>query len=171
LLPAGSQKKSTNKTIIWANPRTVSKQTEVDGAMKIQRIILIIAFMAGLMSMAGIYATANDVPDNIMIQNEGYKTNKKGPVPLSHKKHSVDYKVACTECHHDYQDGKNVWKEGQPVKKCVDCHDPLAKKGNTDKLQNAFHKNCKNCHKELAKADPGKEVPYKKCNDCHEKKS
>lgn len=136
-----------------------------------KRALLLLAFMAGFMLMVGVYATATDVPDDIMIQNEGYKTNKKGPVPLSHKKHSVDYKIACTECHHEYEDGKNVWEEGKPVQKCAACHDPMAKKGNTDKLQNAYHKNCKNCHKELAAADPEIKVPYKKCNECHEKKS
>ena len=139
--------------------------------MKSRTVFLTLAFIASLILVIGMSATATDVPDDLMINNDGYKTNKKGPVPLSHKKHSVDYKVACTECHHDYQDGKNVWEEGKPVKKCGDCHDPLSKKGNTDKLQNAYHKNCKNCHKELAKADPGKNVPYKKCNECHQKKS
>jgi hypothetical protein len=139
--------------------------------MKRRTFFLAIAFIGVFMLIAGVYATATDVPDDLMIQNEGYKTNKKGPVPLSHKKHSVDYKIACTECHHDYKDGKNVWQEGQPVEKCAACHDPQAKKGNAAKLQNAFHKNCKNCHKELVAADPNKKVPYKKCKDCHEKKS
>ena len=139
--------------------------------MKRRTLFLAIAFIGVFMLIAGVYATATDVPDDFKIQNEGYKTDKKGPVHLSHKKHSADYKIACTECHHDYKDGKNVWQEGQPVEKCVACHDPKAKKGNAGKLQNAFHKNCKNCHKELVAADPNKKVPYKKCKDCHEKKS
>ena len=134
-------------------------------------IILTIAFMASLMVIAGVYATAVDAPDDVKIENQGYKSDKKGPVNLSHKKHNIDYKVACTECHHVYEQGKNVWKEGQPVHKCIECHDPINKKDNQDKLQNAFHQNCKNCHKELAKADPSKKLPYKKCNDCHQKKS
>ena len=111
--------------------------------------------------------TAADVPDEVTIENEGYKKDKKGAVKLSHKKHNTDYKVTCTECHHDYKDGKNVWKEGEPVKKCSGCHDPLKKEGKVIKLQNANHKNCKNCHKALE----GKKAPFKKCNDCHEKKS
>jgi len=110
--------------------------------------------------------TAADVPDKVKIENEGYASDKKGGVNLDHKKHSVDYKVACTECHHDYKDGKNVWKEGDPVKKCGDCHNPEKKEGKVDKLQNAYHKNCKDCHKALE----GKKAPFKKCNDCHEKK-
>ena len=107
--------------------------------------------------------TAADVPDEIMIENKGYKKDKKGPVKLTHKKHAVDYKVACNDCHHVYKDGKNVWKEGEPVQKCSECHDPKKKQGNTMKLQNAYHKNCKNCHKDSGKAT----APHKKCNDCH----
>ena len=110
--------------------------------------------------------TAADVPDEITIENEGYKNDKKGAVKLSHKKHATDYKVACTECHHDFKDGKNIWKEGNPVKKCSECHNPEKKEGKVMKLQNAYHKNCKDCHKALE----GKKAPFKKCNDCHEKK-
>ncbi|MGD9031590.1 MAG: cytochrome c3 family protein [Desulfobacteraceae bacterium] len=129
-----------------------------------------VAVLAGLMFLGVGVLTAADVPDEIMISNEGYKTDKKGPVKLTHKKHSVDYKVACNECHHEYENGKNVWKEGQPVKKCADCHDPKKKQGKTLKLNIAYHKNCKNCHKEIMKKDPSKKAPFKKCNDCHQKK-
>ena len=37
--------------------------------------------------------------------------DKKGVVMLSHDKHSVDYRIPCTQCHHDYQGGGNVWKD------------------------------------------------------------
>lgn len=111
-----------------------------------------------------------DVPDEAMIENTGYKSDKKGPVKLTHKKHNEEYKVACTECHHEYEDGKNVWKEGQPVKKCAECHDPKKKQGKTLKLNLAYHKNCKTCHKELNKKDPSKKPPFKKCTGCHAKK-
>jgi len=137
--------------------------------MKKGLLTVMMVALAGLVFLTVGVLTAADVSDEIMIENKGYKDDKKGPVKLSHKKHSTDYKVACAECHHDYKDGKNVWKEGQPVKKCSECHDAEAKKGNTDKLQNAYHKNCKNCHKELV--DKGKEAPFKKCNDCHQGKS
>ena len=128
---------------------------------------LVMVSLAGLLFLAVGALTATDASDDIMINNEGYKVDKKGPVKLSHKKHSVDYKVACTDCHHDYKDGKNVWKEGEPVKKCSACHNPLKKEGNTLKLNAAFHKNCKVCHKDLVKE--GKEAPTK-CKDCHQKK-
>lgn len=131
--------------------------------------VLLVA-LTGLLFLAVGVLVAADVPDEVIIQNTGYKQDKKGAVHFSHKKHHADYKVACTECHHNYENGKNVWKEGDPVKPCKDCHDPLKAQGNVPKLQNAFHKNCKNCHRDLAKAGK-KSGPFKKCNDCHQKKS
>ena len=116
-------------------------------------------------------------PDEIMIENKGYKKDKKRPVLLTHKKHAdptkdKGYGIACADCHHVYKDGKNVWKEGDHVDKCSKCHD-ISKNTKENgvkviKLQNAYHKNCKNCHKALKKE--GKETgPFKKCNGCHKK--
>jgi hypothetical protein len=113
--------------------------------------------------------SATDIPEKILIESKGYAEVKKGPVPFNHKKHQTDYKIACTECHHIYKDGKNVWKQGDPVQKCSACHDPNEKKDKVDKLQNAFHKNCKDCHKKEVEEGKVKKAPYKKCNDCHEK--
>jgi hypothetical protein len=132
--------------------------------MKSKLVTLFMVALTGLVFLAVGALTAADVPEEVSIENEGYKSDKKGPVPLSHKKHVDEYGVACTECHHDYQDGKNVWKEGDPVKKCAECH-PMetkeAKSAGVDKLKNAYHKNCKNCHKEKGKG------PFKKCTECH----
>ena len=135
--------------------------------------ILIVALTGMLfLSAAALTAAAKqDVPDEIMLENKGYKKDKKGPVKLTHKEHNVKFKVACADCHHVYKDGKNVWKEGDQVEKCSTCHDPKKKNKKTKamKLQNSYHKNCKNCHKALKKE--GKPTgPYKKCNGCHEKR-
>ncbi|MBN2061586.1 MAG: cytochrome c3 family protein [Deltaproteobacteria bacterium] len=150
--------------------------------------LVIIAFAAVLFASAGAL-TAVDVPDQIKIENEGYKKDIKGSVTLSHKKHSADYNVACTECHHLYGEeikidnpkGRdatlvkeafrgtgiemefhtipNLWKEGDKVQKCIECHDPLKKDGNAPKLQTAYHNNCRVCHKELGKKNlPGRYV-------------
>ncbi|MBW1729517.1 MAG: cytochrome c3 family protein [Deltaproteobacteria bacterium] len=137
--------------------------------MKRKGLGLLVVLLVGLVFLVVGVLVAADVPDQIVINNTGYKADKKGPVHFSHKKHHADYKVACTECHHDYQNGKNVWKEGDPVQHCSKCHNPLKKQGKVPKLQNAYHKNCKTCHKKLAKA--GKKTgPYKKCSQCHAKK-
>jgi hypothetical protein len=114
---------------------------------------------------------AQEVPKELKIENEGYPADKKGGVSFSHEKHVKEYKAACTDCHHEIKDGQNVWKEGDFVKKCSECHDLAQKQGKVMKLQNAYHRNCKNCHKAYLAEHPDSKAPYKKCNDCHEKKT
>jgi len=129
-----------------------------------------VVVLAGLIFLGVGVLTAADAPDEIVISNEGYQTDKKGPVKLSHKKHAAEYGAKCTDCHHIYKDGKNVLTEKDPIEKCSKCHSPLKKEGKVLKLNLAYHKNCKNCHKEISEKDPSKKAPFKKCNDCHEKK-
>ena len=47
---------------------------------------------------------------------------------FAHKRHAIDFQISCGECHHVYEDGQNIWKEGMPIQKCSECHDfPLSK--------------------------------------------
>lgn len=124
--------------------------------------------LTGLFIFSGIII-ASDTPETIIIDGKSYNKDIKGPVNFHHVKHNMEYKVACAECHHVYKDGNNTWKEGDPVQKCVECHDPLKSDGNVKKLMLAFHNNCKNCHKKAANEE-GKEAPYKKCEGCHQEK-
>jgi len=133
-------------------------------------LTVLVASLTGLLFLTVGILVAADIPEQITIQNTGYKQDKKGPVVFNHKKHQVDYKIACTTCHHNYENGKNVWKEGDPVQPCKTCHNPLKKQGKIPKLQNAYHKECKNCHRDLAK-EGKKTGPFKKCSECHQKKS
>jgi hypothetical protein len=106
-----------------------------------------------------------EIMDVIIIENQGYESDKKDPVKFSHLRHNKEYEVSCVECHHLYEDGKNLWKEGDHVDKCVVCHDPVEEKDKAIRLQSAFHKNCRDCHTEASKE--GKEAPSKKCSECH----
>jgi hypothetical protein len=135
-----------------------------------RNVLVLLGVMVSMAVFVGIGALiAADLPDEINIHSDAFATHKKGPVTLSHKKHTVDYKIACTECHHVYKDGKNVLKKGDPIQKCSECHDPVKSEGKVKKLMLAYHKNCQGCHKDLEKA--GKPTgPTKKCNDCHAKK-
>jgi hypothetical protein len=99
-----------------------------------------------------------------------------GPVLFRHQKHVQTYlnldgnNIRCEECHHEYIKGKNIWKEGDFVKKCgtLDCHDPFEKKGEKqEKLKTAYHYACKLCHKDITKSDDKKDAPYIKCSGCH----
>jgi len=135
-----------------------------------------------------------DSPDLyiININNQNYKKDRKGPVKFAHKKHVLENKITCFECHHEYKDedkdGKmdedkdvdkgeskglrnfyNPWKD---KKKCSECHDPLVKKENAPKLQAAYHLSCKGCHeKKRIFKDELKDNPldYRKCTTCHQK--
>ena len=146
--------------------------------MKRGILTLVLVFLGGLVFIAvGAMSAAElptKAPDVVTISNKGYAKDRKGPVKFDHKKHTEEFinaqnkKIPCTECHHDYKDGKkNVWKEGDPVQKCVACHDPEKKQGNADKLQLAYHQNCKECHQDVVKAKFKKssEAPTS-CNKC-----
>jgi hypothetical protein len=131
------------------------------------------ALLAVVFGTAGVLTAAdclNDVDDVIVIEHKDeYDRARQGPVELTHKKHAEDYGTACADCHHVYEDGKNVWQEGDEIHKCIECHDANENQGNAKKLQTAFHANCKDCHKEAA--DAGNEnAPVRKCTDCHKRK-
>ena len=105
--------------------------------------------------------------DTILIDNRGYKRERKGPVEFSHLEHARDYGMTCWDCHHEYKDGENVWVPWGTTQRCSACHDPLTKKDNIVNLQKAYHLNCRNCHKERLKKDESA-GPYRECSGCHE---
>ena len=147
-------------------------------------LVLGVVALSMVFFFAVVYATQQKAPDNITMESKVFKKHKKALVNLSHKKHNVDYKLGCTECHHVYKEGKNVWKEGDEVQKCdaKGCHSkakaPKAEKGEKKLSQkekatqgyyySAIHLNCVGCHKDLKKADATKPVPTK-CTECHPK--
>jgi len=106
----------------------------------------------------------------IEIYSTAFAEHKRGPVKLNHLKHFAEYNVACIDCHHDYQDGINMWTPSDPVQSCALCHDPEETKGEVKKLEIAYHTNCKNCHREMVETEKSEDLPYKICSGCHEKK-
>ncbi len=113
-----------------------------------------------------------EAPDDLTINSKIWPSKKYEDTKLTHKKHATDYKLQCDSCHHIYKDGKNTWQEGQEVQKCEACH-TSAKTGKALReaspeekklsLYDAFHDNCKGCHKKEQKG------PIK-CLECHPKK-
>jgi hypothetical protein len=76
---------------------------------------------------------------------------------FNHDVHSKDIGLACSDCHHEYEEGSGV----EP-KLCSDCHEPG---GDDDAMLNhreALHKQCIGCHEESG-IIPGK----KDCAGCH----
>ncbi len=111
---------------------------------------------------------------DIMVENTGYKKDRRGPVLLTHTKHSLDYAVSCWDCHHVYEDyediadKKNLYSPLETTQRCNECHDPLKIQNKSMKLQTAYHLNCKGCHKDLAVQNK-KTGAFRKCLKCHEK--
>jgi hypothetical protein len=118
---------------------------------------------------------ATDSPEEVTIENEGYKKDKKGIVKFNHNKHVKEFEIGCSDCHHKFEDGKNIWKEGDPVEKCAECHNPVKEEGETVmNLKKAFHKKCTGCHSALekkGKITKDQLKALKKCSKCHEKKA
>ncbi|MFC1669722.1 cytochrome c3 family protein [Spirochaetota bacterium] len=104
----------------------------------------------------------------IILNNENIFIEKqRSPVSFPHKKHmdSVD----CRDCHHLYQDGKNVikvseLKPGDPMVKCSNCHG-AEDVGNSYNLMDAFHIQCIECHRK--NNQEGLKTGPMLCGECH----
>jgi hypothetical protein len=136
---------------------------------------ILVSAIGFLFICTGIHA-AQEVSDSIELNSAVYETHRKPIVNFTHTKHAADYGIACTECHHVIEDGKNVWKEGDPVQKCNACHskdkpspDERKRMSDAERMKafhyEAIHENCKGCHNELKKA--GKPTGPISCNKCH----
>jgi len=151
--------------------------------------------VAILFVSAAIYAKS--APDVIKLQDPAYEEHKKGVVEFHHKKHGTEYAKQypdlypnkCGECHHD-KDNKPLsnLKDGDDVKKCIECHKipgevpkdvkkewrkKKLKKAEINKLEleyhaEALHENCKGCHKTFNKKYKPKKAPTT-CTKCHPK--
>ena len=140
-------------------------------------VTVVVALALVMVAAAGIYAAT--APAEITVAAPYELT--KSPVVFTHQKHITEHKLACGECHHDDK-GKPLanLKDGDPVKKCFDCHNKPGElkgkkaKGLSDKEKlayhaNALHENCIGCHKKYNKDNKTKAAPQK-CTDCHPKK-
>jgi len=113
------------------------------------------AFSADKQAKAEEGMTLEQILEVIEINYEGYPRNFKGPVPFSHQAHQS---VMCMKCHHT----------GDYIQ-CGECH-MMETEDEVVKLNWAFHRNCRGCHKELAEENPESQAPYRKCSGCHEKR-
>jgi hypothetical protein len=129
-------------------------------------LAIMLAFAAAAFMTTGAVAQdtkSGKVDDVITLSDPTFKRDTKSPVEFNHKEHAVDYKIDCASCHHVYKDGKNVWKEGDKVAKCAECHTSARKTvDGVPSLYKAFHDNCRDCHKKEKKGPT-------KCNECHPK--
>ncbi len=151
-------------------------------------VVGLIAGVAFLLLAAGIYA-GTEVKDEIELKDPAYEKHTKGIVLFTHKKHAEDYaqkfpeyyKNGCGECHHDDK-GKPLTnlKMGDDVQRCIECHKipserpkgkgapKLNKKQRLEYHAEAYHYNCKGCHKKYNKKYKTKAAPTT-CTKCHPK--
>ncbi|MBW2172867.1 MAG: cytochrome c3 family protein [Deltaproteobacteria bacterium] len=144
--------------------------------MKRSMLVLAVAAMSVVFLFAVVNAT-QECAETMTMESKLFPTHKKGLVTFTHKKHNVDYKIACADCHHVYTDGKNTWKEGDAVQKCDACHSEAKaatgkdapKMSKKEKIQkyyySAIHENCAGCHKALKKE--AKPTGPTSCKECH----
>ena len=128
--------------------------------------ILFLIITVGFFTATSAKEAATSSLDAFTIENTGYKSERKGPVDFTHRKHALDYRVSCWDCHHEYKDGKNVWSPWEQTQQCSECHDPVKSQDKVVSLQKAFHMNCRDCHKKMEQQGR-KTGPYRGCSGCH----
>ena len=149
-------------------------------------VVFVFMVMSGIVGISVHEAVcAQKVQDEIQLDNKYQNPKGYEASLLTHKKHSQEYKnekgepIKCSDCHHVYKDGKNSWKEGDHVDKCVKCHsstqnlspskaNKLSKEEQVKELSWAFHENCYNCHKAVKAVNKDANAP-KSCAKCHKK--
>lgn len=124
--------------------------------VKMYLVTSVLVFVLAFMFSASIVSAEKKMPDTVMLKLEGAKL---APVPFSHITHSQKAKIDCAVCHHKEKD----LKEAQA---CGTCHQVGAIKDNALPAKEAFHKQCRTCHKESEAK--GVNAPTK-CAECHKK--
>ena len=142
---------------------------------------LTIIFASLLFLVVGSLTAADkpEAPDVITMESKVYPKHTKKLVTWPHKKHADHKDIGCADCHHVFKDGKNTWKEGDPVQKCEECHsepaqpkDDKTKMSKAEKIKkyhkDAIHENCKGCHKKMIdkESEMGMKL-LKGCKGCH----
>ncbi len=125
--------------------------------------------------MFAVPVMAQPEEDVIELNSSIIKEHRQPIVQFNHYAHMDDYGIECSECHHVYENGKNVWSDSDPVKKCEQCHnDPTTKNeirlpSKKLNLKYAFHKSCIGCHRKYNKENNTEAAPVQ-CQNCHVKK-
>jgi hypothetical protein len=102
-------------------------------------------------------------PDKIVLEGK-----TRPAVTLPHNRH-VEAGLSCKDCHHIYENGKNILdesklEEGNQDIRCSACHNPKFRPN----LEQAFHNQCMGCHTRYQKEK--KKTGPRFCGECHVKK-
>ena len=128
------------------------------------RLAYVAGLILGVMGILGAHGGSLTEPPAVsLLKIPVAGSRHKPPVKFSHRVHEAR-RVACTQCHHDYQGRRNVWREGQPVSKCQVCHGLRSEARRLD-VKNAYHRQCKGCHLRLRQQ--GRQAGPIECQGCH----
>jgi hypothetical protein len=126
-----------------------------------QSRVLFVCCLATIVLIAGTLVAQED---RHFIESPAFENRERPGVEFDHLLHYELYE--CTDCHHDYVDGENVWSMEKNY--CSDCHtveghyeDDVEVMG----LMEAFHEQCIDCHQE-AHAQDQATGPIM-CGECH----
>jgi len=100
----------------------------------------------------------------IIIDNKVYKSKSRSPVKFNHYNHMAIDGGSCTDCHHRFENGKNVIEPNELSDDnksiyCSHCH------SNPSDLQRAYHRSCIRCHESMIKNN--KAAGPRLCGECH----
>ena len=148
-----------------------------------------ICFISILFLMLGVAFAQGNFPDVIEFNGAAdgggskdiYPTTYSGPVQFQHKKHQVDYKLQCSDCHHDNDAVMIMNSESTESLRCGTCHKkeglirgPIAENAVSDDdliahRVNALHLLCRGCHKKHNATVHVVKAP-ESCRICHTKR-
>jgi hypothetical protein len=102
-------------------------------------------------------------PDKIVLEGK-----TRPAVTLPHNRH-VEAGLSCKDCHHLYENGKNILdesklEEGNKDLRCLACH---GHKSHLN-LEKAFHNQCTGCHRKVQMEKKKAGPQY--CGGCHVRK-
>ena len=122
------------------------------------RWFLLILVVFSLFCLFAVVAYSQE--DMTVIDNQAFESPKRPPAVFRHDQHNELAAIEeCNVCHHLYEDGKLVEDESSEDQACADCHE-MQDIGRKPGLMEAFHTNCKSCHREKKKG------PLM-CGQCH----
>lgn len=128
------------------------------------RLAYVAGLFLGILGLLGAHAgVLTEPPATSLLKMPLPGASRKPPVGFSHRLHETR-RVACTQCHHEYEGRRNVWRQGQPVQRCQACHSLKPEVRRPD-LKNAFHRQCKGCHLRLKQQ--GRPAGPVECRNCH----
>ena len=138
----------------------------LDSMIIMMRKSLPVILIAGLIGLCGVPWVYGQDAEMVIDNADAYARDQRAAVMFSHELH-MDL-LACLDCHHDYDQGKNILdedelEEGNPAIRCGSCHDADA----TPNLRHAYHFQCVGCHRQ-ARIN-GEATGPELCGECHVK--